>query len=379
MIEKNISPDKTEVSGSSPEWPTFEAKKPIFGAMGKLFKRSSKRKSPRFLASISYISLCELVNSFLISRRLEGLSEYTLITYEYTLKAFLSFIESVGSNEISGETIKQFLGHVRHVRRLSGVTVRKYLVAMKSFFHWAVEEGFVKENLSAGIKVGGVESRVVKALSPDELKLLLQSLGTSIGRPRRFKSLFRAIRNKALVYVLADCGLRVGELVGLTLEDVDIRSLELRVMGKGSRERYMAMSVLTAEALAKYLVVRRQAVETYGETERLWVGRYGGLLDVHGVQQEVAKIGQRIGLKLYPHLLRHTFGTAFLRNGANAFETQYALGHSTLQMTQRYCQALDFDDVRKKHAVASPVSNALLSSSAKRRLEKKPGKAVNDD
>jgi len=77
------------------------------------------------------------------------------------------------------------------------------------------------------------------------------------------------------------------------------------------------------------------------------------------VQQILRKLGEKLGIKLHPHLLRHTFAISFLRNGANAFECQYALGHSSLEMTRHYTQALSYEDVLKKHEIASPVDNAL--------------------
>ena len=96
-----------------------------------------------------------------------------------------------------------------------------------------------------------------------------------------------------------------------------------------------------------------------GDTSWLWVNKAGRKQDVSGVQQWLRKLGKKIGIRLYPHLLRHTFAISFLRNGGNVFALQSTLGHSSLEMTRRYCQALGFEDVFREHELASPIDNVI--------------------
>jgi len=160
-------------------------------------------------------------------------------------------------------------------------------------------------------------------------------------------------RNKAIILILLDCGIRVSELANLKIDDVDMKRGVIIVMGKGSKQRLARLGLKTQKALWNYMVYRKNT------SPWLWINRNGKRLTATGVQQMIRELGCKIGIRLHPHLLRHTFAISFLRNGANTFECQYALGHSSLEMTRRYCQALSFDDVFKRHELASPVDNAL--------------------
>ena len=155
------------------------------------------------------------------------------------------------------------------------------------------------------------------------------------------------------MFVLLDCGLRVSEVANLRIGDIDLSQRILTVMGKGSKQRLARMGLKTQKALWRYVMLRGSS------SPWLWVNQRGDRLTANGIQQMIRELGKRIGVRLHPHLLRHTFAISFLRNGANTFECQYALGHSSLEMTRRYCQALNFDVVFKRHQIASPVDNAL--------------------
>jgi integrase/recombinase XerC len=91
----------------------------------------------------------------------------------------------------------------------------------------------------------------------------------------------------------------------------------------------------------------------------VWLGKDNNKMAADSIAQMIRKLGKRLGMRLSPHKLRHSFAISFLRNGANPFELQIALGHTTLEMTRRYTQALGFDDVYKRHMVASPVDRLM--------------------
>jgi len=224
---------------------------------------------------------------------------------------------------------------------------------VKAFFNWVFGEGFIIYNPTIGVRVGGVLKKVVRGLSEQELKRLLAEV-------QDCSSLLK-IRNKAIVYILVDCGLRIYELVNLQLSDVDLQRGVLRIKGKGSKERLVRMGLQTQKALWDYMALRGSDIQW------LWVNKAGKKEDVSGVQQWLRKLGKRIGIRLYPHLLRHTFAISFLRNGGNVFALQSALGHSSLEMTRRYCQALGFEDVFKEHEMASPVDNLFGNKRARSR------------
>ena len=146
---------------------------------------------------------------------------------------------------------------------------------------------------------------------------------------------------------------RLGELLSLTVDLVDLKRQVLVVNGK-TGERYVRFGNLTAKALWRYLATR---AKLNGSHNALWCDRYGNILTGRGVDGLLKAIGKKTGIKLHPHLLRHTGATLFLQNGGSPFECQYLLGHSSLEMTKRYCQSLGFDDAYKAHVKASPIDN----------------------
>jgi site-specific recombinase XerD len=161
------------------------------------------------------------------------------------------------------------------------------------------------------------------------------------------------IINKAILSVLLDCGLRVSELAALTTDDVNMNDGSIVVKhGKGGKQRIVHVGTKAQKALWKYLAVYRTS-----ESKSLFINKVGEPLDVVGVKILVKRLGERAKVSVSPHKLRHTFAISFLRAGGDVFSLQYLLGHSTLQMTQRYVQSLNADDAIKAHRKFSPLDN----------------------
>jgi len=292
-------------------------------------------------------SISCVVDGFLLKCKLEGLADQTIESHRLKLGRLISYCGECSIGDMTPVVIREFLSDVQGKYRLELITVQRHLVSVKAFFHWVREEGFLDYSPADRVKVGRLKRKVVRGLSSEEVKLLLSRLGCGGSLLER--------RDKAIVYILLDCGLRLSELVSMKVNDVDVGSGVIRVMGKGSKERMARLGLSAQKALLEYMALRHSSIEW------LWVNDDNEKLDRTGVQQWLRKFGKGIGLRLYPHLLRHTFAISFLRNGANVFECQYALGHSSLEMTRHYCQALGFEDVFKRHETASPVDNALKS------------------
>jgi len=290
-------------------------------------------------------SISCVVDDFLVKCEFEGLAGNTIKDHQRKLGRLVSYCGGCSINEVSPVVIREFLSDVQGKYRLELITVQRHLVSVKAFFHWVMDEGFLSSDPTRMVKVGRLPRKVVRGLSSEEVKVLLGRLPCGNCQVER--------RNRAIVYILVDCGLRLSELVNLRLSDVDVRSGVIRVMGKGSKERLVRMGLSTQKVLWEYMEFRDSVIEW------LWLNDDKEKLTRSGVQQWLREFGRELGMRLYPHLLRHTFAISFLRNGANVFECQYALGHSSLEMTRRYCQALGFEDVFKRHEVASPIDNVL--------------------
>lgn len=137
------------------------------------------------------------------------------------------------------------------------------------------------------------------------------------------------------------------------MSDIDFERGIIKTNGKGSKERFARIGVKTQKVLWNYLAHRPK------DAEYVWLGKDNNKMAADSVAQMIRKLGKRLGMRLSPHKLRHSFAISFLRNGANPFELQITLGHTTLEMTRRYTQALGFDDVYKRHVMASPVDRLM--------------------
>jgi site-specific recombinase XerD len=148
-----------------------------------------------------------------------------------------------------------------------------------------------------------------------------------------FGDTFDGIRNRAIILVLVDCGLRLGELLNLKLFDVNMKQQLIKAYGK-TGERVVRFGDTIKKALSKYLTLRNSI---NGNNDRLWLTEKVITLKDSSVEAMFIKISRRTGIRVHPHLLRHTFATMWLRNGGDSLMLQRLLGHTTLMMTNRYC------------------------------------------
>ncbi len=160
------------------------------------------------------------------------------------------------------------------------------------------------------------------------------------------------VRNKAIVSVFLDTGLRVAELTNLSVDDVNMDDGSILVKrGKGNKQRMVRVGTKAQKALWKYMTIYR-----HGNTDRLFINRMGEPLALTGMKILIRRLGEKAKVKVHPHQLR-TRSLFFLRGGGDVFSLQYLLGHSTLQMTQRYLQSLNANDAANAHKRFSPLDN----------------------
>ncbi len=165
-----------------------------------------------------------------------------------------------------------------------------------------------------------------------------------------------SVRNRTILLVPLDTGLRASELCELRIKDVDLNNRRLTVLGKGSKERIIPFSAVTSQAIWRYEATRPKD----STNDLVFVTPEGQPLDRVGLGELILRIGERAGVtNAHPHRFRHTFAINFLRNGGNAYALQMMLGHSTMEMVKRYL-ALAQADVEAAHRQASPVANWRL-------------------
>ena len=182
----------------------------------------------------------------------------------------------------------------------------------------------------------------------------------------------RSFQEKLVVWVLLDTGLRVGEFCNLRKEQIHWQENRLVVWGKGGKERRVGFSARLAAELEAYLTKRTRGLAQIGEERCPWVfpNDRGGCLTSKAVQQRIARYAAAAGIgsvRVTPHVLRHTFAVQFVRAGGSVFHLQRILGHSSLEMSRRYCELAETDWLTR-HQELSPLATMDLKLPGPRRL-----------
>lgn len=272
--------------------------------------------------------LLENIVLFLSSKKLEGLSENTLKSYQLDLKVFAENIKKPTS-EITAADIRVYLAQFEHLKMSS---VSKKLSVLKSFFGWLTAEEILLRDPTAKLKPPKQPKRMPKALSIEELEMLREACVT--------------VRQRAFVEIMYATGCRLSEVSALNISDINFQSMSFKVFGKGSKEREVYLSFKALYHLQKYLKSRTDDDPALFITERKPYRR----LSNRGIQREIAVIAELSGIKktVSPHVLRHTFATLTLNNGADIVAVQHLLGHSDPSTTQGYAVLSD-DKKREQH------------------------------
>jgi integrase/recombinase XerD len=211
---------------------------------------------------------------------------------------------------------------------------------LKAFGNWCATEQLAQAQALRTLRRPQVPHKLVEPLSDEALRRLLDAA---------------SVRDRAIVLLLLDTGLRLSELAGL--RGCDLRpDGGVKVMGKGSRERVVPVGAAARQALLRYL----RQTESADSREPIFRARGGGALGWRGIQQVFNRLKARTGIpgRCSPHTLRHTFARSYLVNGGDAFSLQRILGHTTLDMVKRYVALAD-GDLAARHLVASPGDRLL--------------------
>lgn len=280
--------------------------------------------------------MLESIERFIRHMEVErGASDHTLTAYRSDLLQLASFIEDHPDQAEDGSAIdvkqlRYFLGELYD--RVAPASLERKLSAIKSFFRFMVRSREMETNPAELLETPRKEKHIPQIFSIDEIFSLLDA---------GFKEEKLGIRNRALWEMLYGCGLRVSELVGLDLTDLSVKRQELRILGKGSRERIVPVSQVVMEAVDAYLPFRENLLKKnpkWADPKALFLNYRGGRLTSRGVQKLVDTTMVRVGAgrKVSPHVLRHTFATHLLDGGADLRTIQELLGHASLSTTQKY-------------------------------------------
>jgi integrase/recombinase XerC len=276
-------------------------------------------------------------------------SPYTVRNYTHDL---LSFFGYLGSQKITSlnEVDKQILrGYLSQLVKdgFAKISISRKLSAIRSFYRYLLREKLVASSPVATTSSPKLDKRLPDFLTPEETVRLLEA--PDVATPQ-------GQRDRALMELLYASGLRVSELVSLDLEQINLNTGEIRVWGKGAKERVVLMGKPAAMALSVYLSQGR--LQLLGKkSQALFVNRDGGRLTERSIQRTLTKYARiaAISKRVHPHMLRHTFATHLLDGGADLRVVQELLGHASLTSTQIYTHVTK-SQARKVYLSAHPLA-----------------------
>ena len=289
-------------------------------------------------------------------RSVRNASAHTLRNYASDLEQFHTYLNPPDSppaqlKDIDHRLIREYLGYL-HDQKLQKSSMARKLAALRSFFKFCAREGLVKENAARLVATPKLPKRVPSIVSAEEMNDFLNGLATvpkartTKGRPRRSAKASSSTgllieRDRAILELLYASGLRVSELVGLNLEDINHKDRMLRVLGKGNKERIIPYGSKAEEAFERYWPVRDKLVAraaSKGEGRAVFVTYAGVRMGTQAVRRLVKKYVRlmNVNWNLHPHSLRHAFASHLLADGADLRAIQELLGHASLSTTQRY-------------------------------------------
>ena len=280
------------------------------------------------------------------------MSPHTLRNYALDLRQFLDFFqesrEDASLKAVAYPDLRAFLAQALKGRRKS--TVARKLSALRTFFKYLQRQGVVEVNQARLAPSPKLEKHLPHFLTVDEAFHLLDTAGGLD---------FGACRDRAILEVFYGGGLRLAELAGLNLPDLDLKEGMLRVWGKGAKERLAFLGQPAREALKEYLPRRLAQLDRTGAAEQkaLFLNRRGGRLSSRSVARLVEKWARLAGLSqaLTPHGLRHSFATHLLEGKADLRTVQELLGHSSISTTAHYTH-LNLDYLMEEYDKAHPRS-----------------------
>jgi len=257
-------------------------------------------------------------------RDIRLVSPHTVVAYRRDLKHFLMYLGDMPLCDISRSRAQDWLV-ASHASGLAPASLARRLSALRSFLDTAVRMNWCPENIAAGITPPKQSKRLPRTLPPEQTALLLQST-----------SAISESRDLALLAVMYGCGLRVSEVAGLNLVDIDMGEAEMRVRGKGGKERVSPVPDGVYTLLSNYLDLRMGHADV--SQEALFLNRSGGRLSARSIQRMLKKRALATGadVSVTPHRLRHSFATHLLAGGVDLRAIQELLGHASLSTTERY-------------------------------------------
>lgn len=258
----------------------------------------------------------EYVEQFLSARKIEGLAEGTLDQYRRELRYLPPFLNKP-TIEAKTSDLRLYFAQFQDMATAS---VSRKISTVKAFYQWLVDEELLERNPMKRIKTPKEPMSLPKNLNKEDFEKL--------------RSQIKSVRNRTILELLASSGMRVSEMTALNIQDVDLVNRQIKVLGKGKKERIVHFSPTAKFCLNVYLESRKD------KNPALFISKYGERLSIRSIEMQIRSDAQKAGIheNVTPHCLRHTFASNLYQNGADIGFISMELGHSSPEITMRYAR-----------------------------------------
>lgn len=292
-------------------------------------------------------ALLEQVEAFILHLASERrLSEHTQTDYRHDLESTAAWLvaQSLDWVRLDGKALRDLMA-AWHRQGLGSRSIQHRLSALRTFYRWLIREGVATDNPVSGVRAPKLPKRLPKNLDVDQVNQLLDG--------RTDNEL--ALRDHAMMELFYSSGLRLSELVSLDIGSVDLNAQNLRVVGKGNKERQLPVTATAITALRAWLPVRRAWLPPTSDCMALFISTQKRRITARSVQLRLAQLARERGLdgRVHPHMLRHSFATHLLESSRDLRAVQELLGHANLSTTQVYTH-LDFQHLARVYDQAHP-------------------------
>ena len=275
-------------------------------------------------------------------------SEDTITNYNLDLDLFLKFLKANKINkfkETDYDFLRRYLVYLSNDKKYSNKTIARHISSLHTFYDFLLDEGAIDSNPMNLINAPKKEIRLPVYLNVNELEELYECIDTKkrVGK-----------RDVLIIELFYSTGIRLSELVNIKLKDIDFKEKKIKILGKGSKERYVLYGDICSKYLDDYMTNTRKLYQKT-PSEYLLLNQRGTKLTASGIEFIINKILRQsnINTKLTPHVLRHTFATHMLNDGADLMTVKELLGHSDLSTTGIYMH-VSKEHLRKEYLSAHP-------------------------
>lgn len=296
------------------------------------------------------MNIKEAIAEFMIDQRVRGNSAKTIVYYNVVLTMFSDYAGAdLPVSDITLRMCKEYYLHLVEDKSVNSVSIQSYIRGLRSFLRWLYDSEYIETNICERFKLPKATRKVIDVLSDEEIERLLAALSGSE---------WLTVRNRLIVALMLDSGLRLNEVITLKASSVHLKDRYIIVTGKGDKQRTVPFGEFTSRTLEEYLNVTKNV----GNRTSLIIKVSETLCGFEPVTEATVKnmfrkLKARSDIpRLYPHLLRHTFATRYLENGGNIYTLQSILGHTSLEMVKKYLH-LATTRIRADFPRFSPLDN----------------------